>query len=326
MWPEKCLKAKCEMVYLQKCPEDSQRMIPLPPPGECCAPPAECHCDLQKCDPFIPICEEGMERVLIKEGTSEPGHCCDQFECRRPEVQCEGIHCEDIDDSLEVCPSDSIKATSYVPEGHCCPIHPGCRCRASICFPAQCPQGQKVIVLQKGNGTPGRCCDQFICEEGDDSLSKEAKKCPYKGKMYDDGEVWHSNSCEQCKCKGGIALCSKMTCAYPPAQCTWVSVPEHECCPVCFGCLVDGVRRTVNESWQKDDCTSCSCGPDGVHFCQKHMCQVHCDHPRKVPGQCCPICDGLSISSLFQKHNSREGLNAKFDTPAENDIFSFQRI
>ncbi|VDP22291.1 unnamed protein product [Onchocerca flexuosa] len=30
---------------------------------------------------------------------------------------------------------------------------------------------------------------------------------------------------------------------------------------------------------------------DGVHYCQKHMCQVECDNPRKIPGQCCPICD-----------------------------------
>ncbi|VDO52239.1 unnamed protein product [Brugia timori] len=42
-----CLKAKCDMVYLHKCPEDSRLVIPPPPPGECCAPPGECHCDIQ---------------------------------------------------------------------------------------------------------------------------------------------------------------------------------------------------------------------------------------------------------------------------------------
>lgn len=47
MWPERCLKAKCEMIYLRQCPEDSILVTPLPPPGECCAPPAQCQCDIQ---------------------------------------------------------------------------------------------------------------------------------------------------------------------------------------------------------------------------------------------------------------------------------------
>lgn len=42
------------------------------------------------------------------------------------------------------------------------------------------------------------------------------KRCPYNDEMYDDGEQWHTSSCELCKCKAGIALCSKMTCASPP--------------------------------------------------------------------------------------------------------------
>ncbi|MCP9260814.1 Cysteine-rich motor neuron 1 protein [Dirofilaria immitis] len=255
MWPENCLKAKCDMVYLNKCPEDSRLIIPPPPPGECCAPPGECHCDIQKCYPLVPVCEKGLERVLIRKGINEPGHCCDIFECKEPE-----------------CPNDSIRAASYVPAGTCCPISPECRCRASICMPASCPEG---------DGTPGRCCDQFTCENGDDILNK---RCPYNGEIYNDGEQWHTNSCEQCKCKGGIALCSKMTCASPPSHCTWVAIPENECCPVCLGCQADGEKHKRNE-------ICCSCGPDGVHYCQKHMCQVECDNPRKIPGQCCPICD-----------------------------------
>ncbi|VDN20171.1 unnamed protein product [Gongylonema pulchrum] len=52
MWPENCLKAKCEMVYLHKCPEDSRLVTARPAPGECCLPPGECHCDIQVC--FFP--------------------------------------------------------------------------------------------------------------------------------------------------------------------------------------------------------------------------------------------------------------------------------
>lgn len=49
-------------------------------------------------------------------------------------------------------------------------------------------------------------------------VSADGKRCPYNGEIYDDGEQWHTSSCEQCKCKGGIALCSKMTCASPPCK------------------------------------------------------------------------------------------------------------
>lgn len=69
-----------------------------------------------------------------------------------------------------------------------------------------------------GDGTPGRCCDEFRCESGEDGQGADAKRCPYADKMYDDGDTWHSSSCEQCRCRGGIALCSKMTCANPPCM------------------------------------------------------------------------------------------------------------
>lgn len=64
MWPENCLKAKCDMVYLHKCPEDSRLVIPPPPPGECCAPPGECHCDVQV-DFFPPNERRGDQKELI---------------------------------------------------------------------------------------------------------------------------------------------------------------------------------------------------------------------------------------------------------------------
>lgn len=45
------------------------------------------------------------------------------------------------------------------------------------------------------------------------------------------------------------------------------------------------------EEWHRDDCTLCRCD-SGKTWCQSQMCSVHCDNPRKIPGQCCPVCDG----------------------------------
>ena len=36
---------------------------------------------------------------------------------------------------------------------------------------------------------------------------------------------------------------------------------------------------------------TCYC-ESGQVYCQAQMCATHCTHPKKVPGQCCPVCDG----------------------------------
>uniref|UniRef100_A0A0N5AAR7 Cysteine-rich motor neuron 1 protein n=1 Tax=Syphacia muris TaxID=451379 RepID=A0A0N5AAR7_9BILA len=293
MAPNNCLNAKCDINYITKCPGDSQLIMPTPPPGECCTnTPAECQCDMEKCNSFTPECEKGSERILTKKGDGKPGTCCDQFECRPLESKCDNVECpaKFVKDD-EQCPEDSYKAPSYVPSGGCCPVFPSCRCKALICAPAQCDEGQKVKIISKGNGTPGQCCDKYECENGDEDQNAVAKKCPHDGVVHENGDIWQSNDCKQCKCKEGIALCSEVNCASPPIECTWVAVPDGECCPVCMGCEADGIRHKRNETWQKDDCTSCACADEGVHHCQKHMCQVNCDNPKKVPGRCCPVCD-----------------------------------
>ncbi|KAK6022528.1 antistasin family protein [Ostertagia ostertagi] len=80
--------------------------------------------------------------------------------------------------------------------------------------------------------------------------------------------------------------------AFPRAQCSWIVIPDGECCPVCVGCQTEKLeKKRKNESWQKDDCTTCTCSEDGTPVCEKHMCSTECENPRKVEGQCCPVCD-----------------------------------
>ncbi|KAK6042967.1 von Willebrand factor type C domain protein [Cooperia oncophora] len=218
MFPERCLKAQCSVVFHPECPADSRQVILPPPPGECCGRPGTCHCDLQKCEAFVPVCEEGMERVLVKEGGNQPGSCCDVFECRKREVQCESFRCPtqvfDEDEGVD-CPPDSIRPAEHVPPGMCCPIRPGCRCRAAVCRPAVCDEGKRLNIIRKGTGTPGRCCDEWTCEDDPQLLSKS---CIRDGKTYSDGQEWHTSSCEVCRCKKGVAVCSKMTCPKTPGE------------------------------------------------------------------------------------------------------------
>lgn len=37
---------------------------------------------------------------------------------------------------------------------------------------------------------------------------------------------------------------------------------------------------------------SCTCDDSFKPSCQKTMCKVECDNPKKIDGQCCPACDG----------------------------------
>jgi len=58
------------------------------------------------------------------------------------------------------------------------------------------------------------------------------------------------------------------------------------------GCVSSAGKLYHNgEEWQEDPCTTCTCFA-GAKKCQAHMCVLRCDHPRYVPDECCPLCDG----------------------------------
>lgn len=64
------------------------------------------------------------------------------------------------------------------------------------------------------------------------------------------------------------------------------------------GCVTpSGKKVSLNETWMEDDCTTCVCR-DGQTKCQASFCRTPCLHPRKVPGECCPVCDGNFCLSI----------------------------
>lgn len=48
MWRERCLKAKCDVVFQPKCPDDSNLIsAEVPEPPDCCQKPGSCQCNPQ---------------------------------------------------------------------------------------------------------------------------------------------------------------------------------------------------------------------------------------------------------------------------------------
>lgn len=67
------------------------------------------------------------------------------------------------------------------------------------------------------------------------------------------------------------------------------------------GCVsMSGAMYNNSEEWHEDACTMCRCDAGQVS-CQAASCQVKCQHPVYVPGQCCPTCQGLHLFSIYAK-------------------------
>uniref|UniRef100_A0A7E4UPE0 Cysteine-rich motor neuron 1 protein n=1 Tax=Panagrellus redivivus TaxID=6233 RepID=A0A7E4UPE0_PANRE len=307
-WPEPCLKAKCDVLFTPKCPDDSRLEVIKSDEDECCPKKGTCVCDAEKCAAKSAACLHGYERVMIQEGTGEPGNCCDEYECREPPIDCTAVDCDDSMDELpEECPGDSFRPLSYIPDGACCPIQPACRCKPGLCQPVHCPAGQSALISAKGDGSPGTCCDIFTCV-APSSLSKTKTagtivhrnlRCfdAHSNQTFAEGATFFRSACETCECRSGIVRCKQMQCPHIGADKCSVGHKEDECCPVCTGCLDDqGGRRNPSEHWAKDECTNCTCNPNTFSVeCTVPVCKIDCLEPRRVPGECCPVCDAPTV-------------------------------
>lgn len=62
------------------------------------------------------------------------------------------------------------------------------------------------------------------------------------------------------------------------------------------GCYANGQIRAHGDRWREDDCTFCQC-INGEPHCVATACGQSCMHPVKVPGECCPVCEGKPCES-----------------------------
>jgi len=64
------------------------------------------------------------------------------------------------------------------------------------------------------------------------------------------------------------------------------------------GCYANGQIQAHGDRWREDDCTFCQC-INGDPHCVATACGQSCLNPVKVPGECCPVCEGESVMSFL---------------------------
>ncbi|XP_078590239.1 uncharacterized protein LOC144870269 [Branchiostoma floridae x Branchiostoma japonicum] len=119
-----------------------------------------------------------------------------------------------------------------------------------------------------------------------------------------------------CSCTDdGYFSCQGKGCGqvyYQPRCQNFVTIPSrYLCCPVCAdpihggvpdGCVhEDGSLIPVGDTYELDDCTSCTCLATGEEpQCESMACiALHCANPVKIVGQCCPVCVGCLYGDVL---------------------------
>ncbi|KAJ9586287.1 hypothetical protein L9F63_020069, partial [Diploptera punctata] len=276
------------------CPPDSTPSDPTVPGSLCMCLPSRC---------VQPVCRFGSTRHLRRTGTNTPGNCCDIYECVQPkERNCSDVICPE--EGIE-CPTDSYRLPNRRTPGDCCSHPQGCECLPRPCPEPECANDEHARMVRLGNNKPGTCCPLFECVKHENNNS-----CQVVDHIVQNGSTWWKNECTQCRCSNGLVFCAEKSthCPELPETCRETKVLPGSCCPIClFGREEDNDDTTIlhpsdcvspnGQTWQDDPCTTCTC-VHGTKKCQSYMCMLRCEHPRYVPGECCPLCDSTSVVTL----------------------------
>ncbi|XP_033611885.1 kielin/chordin-like protein [Fukomys damarensis] len=165
-----------------------------------------------------------------------------------------------------------------------------CSCLRSLvhCAPMKCPPSPCPEPVLR----PGHCCPACQgCTEG--------------GTHRDHGQEWPASEdpCRICQCLEGHIQCHQRECA---SLCPYPARPlPGTCCPVCDGCFLNGREHHSGEPvGSVDPCSRCHCANGSIQ-CEPLPCPpVPCRHPGRVPGQCCPVCNGCEYQG--HQYHSQE--------------------
>ncbi|XP_071783371.2 kielin/chordin-like protein [Centroberyx gerrardi] len=126
---------------------------------------------------------------------------------------------------------------------------------------------------------PGQCCG-------------ECNRCFYKNAVLTNGQSIPdpSNPCSECTCQSGSVRCVTKQCF--PARCPH-PVTNPCGCPVCEGCLFQGVTYVDGQVLPggKGGCQDCTCSTGEVVCVQRRCPAASCPNPA-LDGCACGVCDG----------------------------------
>nr|XP_033784495.1 von Willebrand factor C and EGF domain-containing protein isoform X2 [Geotrypetes seraphini] len=119
------------------------------------------------------------------------------------------------------------------------------------------------------------------------STTSSSSFCWYRGAMYHSGSNWTEPGCLDCFCQEGRVFCEDVKCN---VSCSHPVPMQQKCCPLCDGCLYEGVPRVDGEvfSLSADNCTVCICLAGNVTCISPECPPVTCPHP--FLSDCCLQC------------------------------------
>ncbi|XP_041445874.1 von Willebrand factor C and EGF domain-containing protein [Xenopus laevis] len=127
--------------------------------------------------------------------------------------------------------------------------------------------------------------------------------CWHNKELHQSGSTWIEPGCTGCNCQDGNVFCEKKTCS---PNCSHPVVYPDSCCPLCDGCLFEGVSRVDGELFPNspDNCTICICLAGNVTCIPPSCPPVTCTDP--FLSDCCLRCpDGCEFQGHFYPHGSK---------------------
>ncbi|XP_064121126.1 extracellular matrix organizing protein FRAS1-like isoform X1 [Macrobrachium nipponense] len=158
-------------------------------------------------------------------------------------------------------------------------------CQEEKCFDPFCPSTHTL------HRHPVECCPYckpplLPCLAGQD--------------VYQDGEVWSSGGCEECRCVNGTVSCGHVHCDDPKCSEGQVALrQEGQCCPECVSlgrpCKVGSEVHIDGSFWSPAPCSHCRCSDGRVQCyvpdCPLLACPLNFSLQLRE-GSCCPTCQG----------------------------------
>ncbi|KAF8785303.1 Kielin/chordin-like protein like [Argiope bruennichi] len=265
-------------------------------------------CDVVYCsNPVIenccPVCDLGClyEGKVYDFGAEfdDPADPCSECACMKGTVYCDKKPC------------DAPECVNIITdEEHCCPYCPdfcdynGERHELDTIFPHKTDICKECACLNGDVQCEEKICPDTHClHPAPGQCCLECLNCQFHERIYIDNTTFTNpeNSCETCFCSKGQVACEK----FPCVQCLHPILNDSNCCPVCDGCFYAGLNITNQQRFLSpgDPCEECIC-KNGTVTCHKLACSLPaCANPVMLPGVCCPVCPGCTVSGIQFEEN-----------------------